>query len=63
MVAYAQSGNVAKAAAERAIVLRRVPGYSIARYKALWKSDSPAYQAQTEAHIIEGLRKADIPEE
>ena len=47
MAAYAQSGNAAKAAAEKAIVLRRVPEYSIARYKALWKSDSPAYQSQT----------------
>ena len=63
MVAYAQSGNAAKAAAEKAIVLKRVPGYSIARYKALWKSDSPAYQAQTEEHIIAGLRKAGIPEQ
>jgi class 3 adenylate cyclase/TolB-like protein len=63
MAAYAQSGNAAKAAAEKAIVLRRVPEYSIARYKALWKSDSPAYQSQTEAHIIAGLRKAGIPEQ
>ena len=63
MAAYAQSGNAAKAAAEKAIVLQRVPGYSIARYKALWKSDSPAYREQTETHIIAGLRKAGIPEE
>ena len=62
MAAYAQSGNAEKAAAERAIVFQRVPGYSIARYKDLWKSESPAYQAQTEAHIIAGLRKAGIPE-
>ena len=62
MAAYAQSGNPTKAAAEKAIVLQRVPGYSIARYKALWKSDSPAYQAQTEEHVIAGLRKAGIPE-
>jgi len=62
MAAYAQSGNAAKAAAEKAIVLQRVPEYSIARYQALWKSDSPAYQAQTEAHILAGLRKAGIPE-
>jgi len=61
--AYAQSGNAAKAAAEKAIVLQRVPGYSIARYKALWKSDSRAYQAQTETHILAGLRKAGIPEQ
>jgi class 3 adenylate cyclase/TolB-like protein len=63
MAAYAQSGNAAKAAAEKAIVLQRVPEYSIARYKALWKSDSPAYQTQTEAHILAGLRKAGIPEQ
>ena len=63
MAAYAQSGNSAKAAAEKAIVLQRVPGYSIARYQALWKSDSPAYNAQTEAHILSGLRKAGIPEQ
>jgi len=60
--AYAQSGNAAKAAAEKAIVLQRTPAYSIARYKALWKSDSPAYQEQTEAHIFAGLRKAGIPD-
>jgi adenylate cyclase len=63
MAAYAQSGNAAKAATERAFVLQRVPEYSIARYQALWKSDSPAYQAQTETHILAGLRKAGIPEQ
>jgi tetratricopeptide (TPR) repeat protein len=63
MAAYAQSGNAAKAAAEKSIVLKHVPGYSIARYKALWKSDSPIYQAQTEAHILAGLRKAGLPED
>jgi TolB-like protein len=62
LAAYAQSGNAAKAAAEKAVVLQRVPGYSIARYKAIWKSDSPTYQTQTEAHIITGLRKAGLPE-
>ncbi|HEY5310746.1 MAG TPA: hypothetical protein VIK97_19700, partial [Casimicrobiaceae bacterium] len=62
MAAYAQSGNAAKAAEEKVGVLEQAPGYSIARYQALWKSDSPIYQAQTEAHILAGLRKAGIPE-
>jgi tetratricopeptide (TPR) repeat protein len=60
--AYAQSGNKEKAASEKTIVLQRIPGFSIARYKALWKSDSPAYRLQAEQHIIAGLRKAGVPD-
>jgi adenylate cyclase len=60
--AYAQSGNKEKAAREKAIVLQLIPGFSIARFNALWKSDSPTYQAMTEQHILAGLRKAGLPE-
>jgi adenylate cyclase len=63
LAAYAQLGNQPKVADEKATLARLAPGYSVARYKSLWRSDSSAYQAQTEEHIIAGLRKAGIPEQ
>jgi TolB-like protein len=58
--AYAQTGNAARAAAAKADLLKRVPNYTIARYVALQKSDSPRYAELTETHIVAGLRKAGI---
>jgi len=60
--AYAQSGDKVKAAAAKAELLKRAPNYTIARYVALQKSDSPKYAELTESHILAGLRKAGIPE-
>ena len=60
--AYAQSGDNVKAAAAKAELQKRIPNYTIARYVALQRSDSPRYAELTEAHILAGLRKAGIPE-
>jgi TolB-like protein len=60
--AYAQTGDTAKAAASKSELLRRRPGFSIARFKALALSDNPVYLQQSETNFIPGLRKAGIPE-
>jgi class 3 adenylate cyclase/TolB-like protein/tetratricopeptide (TPR) repeat protein len=60
--AYAQTGNLTKAAAAKTELLKRIPNYTIARYVALQKSDSPRYAELTEQHILSGLRKAGIPD-
>jgi len=60
---YALKGERAKAASERAAVLQLRPGTTIAHFKKLYWSDSPAFVQQTEAHLLAGLRKAGFPEE
>jgi TolB-like protein len=61
--AYAQAGDMPKAAASKAELLRRRPGFSIARFNALGLSDDPVYLQQEETNFIPGLRKAGIPEQ
>jgi TolB-like protein len=63
VAAYAQKGDLAKAAAAKTELLKREPGMSIARIKALKISDNPIYQQQFETYIFAGLRKAGIPED
>ena len=60
--AYAQKGDMTKAAATKAALLERQPWVSIARVKALPTSNHPVYLQQEEAHLYPGLRKAGIPE-
>jgi len=60
--AYAQSGDLLKTAAAKAELLKHAPNYTIDRYVALQKSDSPRYAELTERHILSGLRKAGIPD-
>jgi len=62
VAAYAQKGDLAKAAVAKTELLKRQPGMSIARIKAIKASDNPNYQQQIETHIYAGLRKAGIPE-
>jgi adenylate cyclase len=62
VAAYAQKGDLAKAAAAKTELLKREPGMSIARIKAFKISDNPIYQQQFETYIFAGLRKAGIPE-
>ena len=61
--AYAQRGEMAKASAAKVQLLKLQPGYTIARFRALRMSDTPAYWQQAEAHILSGLRKAGLPEQ
>lgn len=60
--AYANHGEIAKAAAAKAEVLRIIPGLTIAQLRAKRTSDSPEYVALAERYWYEGLRKAGLPE-
>jgi adenylate cyclase len=62
--AYAQKGDMVKAEAVKAELLKRKPDVSIARLKSgLPAFANPRYQQQREAHLYAGLRKAGIPEQ
>ena len=61
-VAYAQTGDIKKAAASKAELLRRRPSFTVAQLEAMGLSDNAVYLKLVEANIIPGLRKADIPE-
>jgi len=62
--ALAQLGRLdeARSAAKAGLALN--PAFAISRARALWtaRSDDPTYLAQTEV-ILEGLRKAGVPEQ
>jgi tetratricopeptide (TPR) repeat protein len=62
VAAYAQKGDMAKAAAEKAELMKRQPNMTIARSTALLPSNNPIFLQQREAHALPGLRKAGIPE-
>lgn len=62
--ASAQKGDMARAEAAKAELLKRKPDVSIAQLKSAapdWAN--PLYQQQREAHLYAGLRKAAIPEQ
>ena len=61
-VAYAQTGDMAKAAASKTELLRRRPTFSIAQFIAMGLSDNPVFLKQNEMNFVTGLRKAEIPE-
>ena len=60
--AYAQAGDMARAASARDELMRRVPEFTIARFKAKQWSTHPTWVQQTEEHLIAGLRMAGVPE-
>jgi tetratricopeptide (TPR) repeat protein len=62
VAAYAQKGDMAKAAAAKTELLKQQPNISIARLKELGFSDNPVYLQQREDHMYTGLRKTGIPE-
>jgi adenylate cyclase len=62
VAAYAHEGEVAKAEAAKAALLRRRPGFSIADLNQGELSNEPAWLQQSETHLFAGLRKAGIPE-
>ena len=61
--AYANHGDLAKAAAAKAQVLRIVPGYTIMQLRAKRYSDHPEYRRLAEINWYKGLRSAGIPEQ
>ncbi|HEV2040583.1 MAG TPA: adenylate/guanylate cyclase domain-containing protein [Casimicrobiaceae bacterium] len=62
VAASAHHGDTAKAAAVKAEVLRRVPGYTIATLKSRGYSVNPDYIRLAEEQWYSGLRKAGFPE-
>jgi tetratricopeptide (TPR) repeat protein len=62
VAAYAHKGDIAKAVAAKAEVLRRVPGYTIAMLKSRGYSLNPDYIRLAEEQWYSGLRKAGFPE-
>jgi tetratricopeptide (TPR) repeat protein len=62
VAAYAQKGDLAKAAVAKTELLKRRPDMSIASYRAQKASDNPIFQQQNETYLFAGLRKAGIPE-
>jgi serine/threonine protein kinase/TolB-like protein/tetratricopeptide (TPR) repeat protein len=61
--AYAQKGDMARAADAKARLLNRKPGFTIATLKEPKDPpDSERFREQWEKHITAGLRKAGIPE-
>jgi adenylate cyclase len=61
--AYAQAGRMDQAVAAKARLLQVNPGYTVARFRAYRPSDNADYWAQTDAHVLAGLRRAGIPEQ
>ena len=60
--AYANHGDMEKAAAAKAEVLRTAPGFTIAKMRAMRRSENPEYLRLVEKYLYEGLRKAGLPE-
>jgi predicted Zn-dependent protease len=58
--AYANQGNMTKASAARAEVLRTVPGFTIAQLRDK-SAGSPEAEELAERYLYEGLRKAGFP--
>jgi TolB-like protein/Tfp pilus assembly protein PilF len=61
--AYAQTGQMDKALAAKARLLKVQPGYTIARFRSLGISDHAVFWQQAETHLLAGLRKAGIPDQ
>jgi adenylate cyclase len=61
-VAYANRGEMAKAAVAKAEALRTVPELTIAQLRAKRGSDNPEYLKLAEKYWYDGLRKAGVPE-
>jgi adenylate cyclase len=60
--AYAQTGDMARAAAAKAQLMKRVPDFTIARLEAKKLSNHPVWIEEIRTHFIAGLRKAGVPE-
>ena len=62
VAAYANKGDLSKAAAAKAQALKTVPGYTISQLRAKRYSEVPEYLELAEKYWYAGLRKAGIPE-
>jgi tetratricopeptide (TPR) repeat protein len=61
-VAYAQTGDITRARAAKAELMRRAPDFTIARFEAKRFSDHPVWQEEVQTRFLPGLRKAGVPE-
>ena len=60
--AYAQTGDLARAAVAKAQLMKRVPDFTISRLEAKKFSNHPVWIEEIRTHFIAGLRKAGVPE-
>ena len=60
--AYANKGDLAKAAAAKVELEQRIPGYSIGFLEAQGYSQHPDYARQAATHLYPGLRNAGVPQ-
>ena len=60
--AYAQTGDMTKAAAAKAELMRRAPTFSISRFERRQFSNNPTWLREMRTHVIPGLRMAGVPE-
>jgi TolB-like protein len=63
VAAYTHTGETAKAAIAKTELLRRQPGFSIARYRAMLRSSPPKFFELHEKHVAVAARKAGIPDQ
>jgi class 3 adenylate cyclase/TolB-like protein len=60
--AYAQLGDLTRAADAKAQLLKAAPDFTISRLEAKKFSDNPVWIEEIRTHFIAGLRKAGVPE-
>jgi adenylate cyclase len=60
--AYAQTGDMTRAAAAKAQLMRRVPDFTISRLEAKQFSNNPTWVHEIGTHFIPGLRRAGVPQ-
>ena len=60
--AYAQTDDMARAAAAKTQLMKRVPDFTIARLEAKQFSNNATWQREIRDNFISGLRKAGVPE-
>ncbi len=60
--AYAQTGDMTKAAAAKTELLRSMPTFTISRFEARQFSNNPIWVKEVREHLIPGWRKAGVPE-
>ena len=63
VAAYADQGDMTKAAAAKTELLRMAPGFTVAQARAADQPQHPEYAKLAEKYFYEGLRKAEIPEQ
>jgi adenylate cyclase len=58
--AYANAGDLAKATIARDALLRQQPGFTIQRYREMFRSSPPAFFDLVDRHIVPALRHVGV---